>query len=333
MRTHAYSVDSSVRLVLVAVAVGLAACSGDSSPPESAGGGGLGGWLAGAGGSREGGAEVAASGGRTATEGGAVADGATADGAVADSSAPMGGNAAGGGGNAAGGSDASAAGGTASLGGAGARHDAGAGEDVQGDAPTKIDAANQDAGDASCGDVCSVDDANADHSNGADAQDSDANTCVIGTVTSQATASNLSLFGTPVYFNSGNPLPAGTYEVSYVDGCMKYSGGQGWTVNAYDGGCCSWRLIGESTSDEKLVLPGTIGWDPGAGAFASFDDCVTASLAAAPKQFVHGGGKLGIWLADSNYGDNLPGTSDRNPTFRLVKEGMCTDDAGDAASD
>ncbi len=175
---------------------------------------------------------------------------------------------------------------------------------------------------------------------GADASDSavdaiadaatDSSTCTIGEVTSEATASNLSLFGTPVYFNNGNSLPAGTYRITYVDGCMKYGGGQGWTVNAYAGGCCSWWLIGESTSEKKLVPPGTIGYAVGSGAYASFTDCEAASRQTPAQEFAHTGGRLGVWLQDSPYTDNLAGENGRNPRWRLVRLGACVDGGMDA---
>jgi hypothetical protein len=148
--------------------------------------------------------------------------------------------------------------------------------------------------------------------------------CTLGEVTSSATADNLSLFGTPVYFAGGRSLPAGTYQVTYVDGCMKYSSGQGWTVNAYnETGCCQWWLIGSSTSDRLLEMPGTIGYAPGMGAFANFEDCVTASKASPPKQFQHPGGVLGIWLQDNPYSDNTAGENGRNPTWQLDSVGVC----------
>jgi hypothetical protein len=148
--------------------------------------------------------------------------------------------------------------------------------------------------------------------------------CVVGEVSSDATASNLSLFGTPVYFNGGEALPAGTYEVTYVDGCIRYGGGQGWTVNAYDaGGCCNWWLIGETTSELVVVLPGTIGYAVGSGAFAVFEECVAASQAAPPVEFEHAGGPLAIWLRDSPYSDNSAGEDGRNPKWRLRRLSDC----------
>lgn len=153
-------------------------------------------------------------------------------------------------------------------------------------------------------------------------------TCNIGEATSEATASDLSLFGTPVYFNDGDSIPPGTYRISYVDGCMKYGGGQGWTVNAYDqGGCCHWWLIGANTSDTILVPPGTIGFAAGSGAFADFQECVTASRAAPAKDFEHAGGKLGIWLQDSPYTDNSAGEGG-NPKWKLERLGACVDGGG-----
>jgi hypothetical protein len=147
---------------------------------------------------------------------------------------------------------------------------------------------------------------------------------VIGDASSDATANDLSLFGTPVFFDGGQTLPAGTYEVTYLDGCIHYGSGQGWTVNAYDaGGCCNWWLIGATTSDQRLVLPGTIGWQAGAGAFNDFEECVAASLVVPPVTFEHAGGPLGIWLRDSPYSDNSAGLDGRNPKWRLRRVGDC----------
>ena len=148
--------------------------------------------------------------------------------------------------------------------------------------------------------------------------------CSYGVAESSATASDLSLFGTAAYFNGGQPLPAGHYVVTYVDGCMKYGSGQGWTVNAYADGHDGWWLVGATTSDKLLVLPGTVGYAAGAGAFDAFEDCVTASKLSTPVTFTHAGGVLGIWLQDSPYSDNSAGENDRNPAWRLERTD-CTD--------
>ncbi len=56
------------------------------------------------------------------------------------------------------------------------------------------------------------------------------------------------VFGQTTYFAGGAPLPAGRYTLTYVDGCMKYSGDQGWTVNAYTQASSAdeWYLVGAS---------------------------------------------------------------------------------------
>ena len=150
--------------------------------------------------------------------------------------------------------------------------------------------------------------------------------CTFGQAASQASATDLGLFGTPAYFNNDQPLPAGTYRLTYVDGCMKYGSGQGWTVNAYANGTDAWWLVGATTADKILVLPGTAGYAPDAGAFSDFASCVAASLLSAPVTFNHTGGVLGVWLQDNPYSDNTAGEDDRNPTWRL--DGVDCTDAG-----
>jgi hypothetical protein len=155
--------------------------------------------------------------------------------------------------------------------------------------------------------------------------------CTFGQASSQATASDLNLFGTVAYFNGGQPLPAGSYKLTYVDGCMMYGSGQGWTVNAYADGHDGWWLVGATSSDKILVLPGTIGYAPDAGAFSDFAGCVAASLLSPPVTFLHQGGVLGVWLQDSPYSDNTAGENDRNPSWRL--DGVDCTDAGTPRAD
>jgi hypothetical protein len=147
---------------------------------------------------------------------------------------------------------------------------------------------------------------------------------VIGDAENVGAAQDVNLFGQVAYFASGQPIPAGRYEVSYVDGCMKYASFQGWTINALSG-CCEWWLVGNNTGDRKLVLPGTLGMMAGEGAFANFEDCTAANLQVPPMEFDHNGGPLGVWLADSPYSDNLPGLDGRNPRWRLTRLNDCTD--------
>jgi hypothetical protein len=66
-----------------------------------------------------------------------------------------------------------------------------------------------------------------------------------------------------------------------------------------------------------------MGYMPGEGGFANFEDCVAANLLVPPIAFDHAGGVLGVWLADSPYDDNLPGIDGRNPRWRLTRLSEC----------
>ncbi len=141
-----------------------------------------------------------------------------------------------------------------------------------------------------------------------------ADPCDIGTASSIATASDLAVFGQVVPFAGGQSLAAGVYEVSYVDGCIKYGGGQKWTVNAYGTGSYDWMLVGATSADRIAVLPGAIG----ISTYDVFEDCVTASKLAAPLRISHPGGPLGVYLVDSPYEDNVAGENGRNPSWKLT---------------
>jgi hypothetical protein len=149
-------------------------------------------------------------------------------------------------------------------------------------------------------------------------------TCDFGSAGSFATQTQLDLFGSIVYFSDGASLPAGRYRLSYVDGCMKYAGDQGWTIHAYAGGAsAAWWIVGDTSAARITVPPGTVGYSTAAGAFTNFDDCVAANTALGPTEFDFEGGKLGVWLLDSNYGDNLAGVGGRNPRWQLTLLGAC----------
>jgi len=159
---------------------------------------------------------------------------------------------------------------------------------------------------------------------GDDGGQGDEDACSLGEAMSHAAADSPDEFAVPVFLNGGVAVPAGRYRVSYVDGCMKYSGTQGWAVNAYDEtGCCNWWIVGETSFDRKIEAPGTIGFLVGQGGFQDFDACVNANRAIAPRTFEHAGGRLAIWLADSPYGDNLPGLDGRNPKWRIDRLASC----------
>lgn len=151
-------------------------------------------------------------------------------------------------------------------------------------------------------------------------------TCVVGTATSTAAATTLSLFGTPIYFDNGAALAAGTYRLKNNGGCIKYGAGQNWTVHAYANGVVSWWIVGDNTSAPITVPPGTIGFErvPGSadrdiGSFADFTQCDNANRALPSRDFTHAGGKLGIWLKDDIYSDNTAGENGRNPSWTLSR--------------
>lgn len=147
--------------------------------------------------------------------------------------------------------------------------------------------------------------------------------CAFGTASSLATPGNLDLFGTIAYFGDGGALPAGSYRVQYVDGCMKYSSSQDWTIHAYASGSSGWWLVGATSAQQYLMPPGTVGYASSNGAFAAFADCVAANLLLPPTDFEFDGGVLGVWLQDSPYSDNLAGEDGRNPAWKLTRRGAC----------
>lgn len=146
--------------------------------------------------------------------------------------------------------------------------------------------------------------------------------CNIGESTSLATPETVQLFGAVSYYAEGAVLDAGRYRVTYVDGCMKYSSAQDWAIHAYADGSIAWYL-GSTTGDKAVLLPGTVGILEGAGGYADFEACVQANLQLEPVEFEFAGGQLGVWVADSNYGDNVPGEANRNPKWRLERLGAC----------
>jgi hypothetical protein len=144
-------------------------------------------------------------------------------------------------------------------------------------------------------------------------------TCEVGEAQSPAAPGSLDLFGQIAYFGAGDELPAGHYRVSYVDGCMKYASDQAWAIHAYENGTIGWWL-GTSSGDKLVLLPGTVG----ISAFTSFESCVAANAVLASIDFEFAGGKLGVWLADNNYGDNVAGVDGRNPIWKLtLLDGAC----------
>jgi len=152
----------------------------------------------------------------------------------------------------------------------------------------------------------------------------DAGLCTLGSAANLATDQALDLFGNVVYYLDGGALPAGRYQVKYLDGCLKYDFVFNWSVNGGTPGTNGWFLVRNDTSDRIAQPPGT-GFDgtSTAGGFANFDDCVAANKALAPTEFDFDGGKLGVWLSDSPYQDNVAGTNGRNPKWALTYLEKC----------
>jgi hypothetical protein len=117
------------------------------------------------------------------------------------------------------------------------------------------------------------------------------------------------------YFNQGASVPAGRYRVAYTGGCMKFGPPVNWTVHNFL--AISWSLIGETNTLSIAALPGPVGVG-----YVNFDECVAAGLAIAPIEIEHTGGKLGVWLSDAPYTDNVPGEKG-NPTWRLIPLAGC----------
>jgi hypothetical protein len=133
--------------------------------------------------------------------------------------------------------------------------------------------------------------------------------------------------GEVTWFNEGLPVPPGRYSLRYLDGCMKFSSTNdfGWTVQGINSGpCCDWWLVGETAADRRLRLPaGKDAETLAQGAALDFATCVAANLTAPTATYMHRGGKLGIWLKDITYGDNVAGESGRNPRWELSGNVTC----------
>jgi hypothetical protein len=144
-------------------------------------------------------------------------------------------------------------------------------------------------------------------------------TCGLGAAASFATNADLDLFGQIVYYEDGGALPKGRYRAKYVGGCMKYDFIFDWQVqaSARDAGGGGFWFVGD-TSDDRIVMA------PGATmSYADFDACVAASLAIPAEEFDFDGGKIGVWLNDNPYQDNVAGEDGGNPKWQLTLLGTC----------
>ena len=175
------------------------------------------------------------------------------------------------------------------------------------------------AGDASTGATPGAGDAGGLFASDAAAPEGGDSLCDLGAAASFATNSDLNLFGQIVYYEEGGALPPGRYRATYVDGCMKYDFIFSWQVQGStpDAGGSGFWFVGNTSDDRIAMAPGTT------AAYADFDACVGANLAATPEEFEFDGGKLGVWLNDDPYIDNVAGENGRNPKWQLTLLGVC----------
>jgi hypothetical protein len=143
--------------------------------------------------------------------------------------------------------------------------------------------------------------------------------CDYGSAAPEGSAADLTRLARVVYFGGGAVLPAGSYRVRYDDGCLKYSGLEGWTV--HNGVNAGLWLVGAQPSTRLARPPGTVGVLAGIDAFADFEACVTANRALPPLVFSHGGGPIGLFLDDDVYTDDVLGRS--TPRYTLVRLAAC----------
>jgi len=133
--------------------------------------------------------------------------------------------------------------------------------------------------------------------------------CVDGAVQVQG-----DVLGQVKYINGGASLPAGDYVAIFDRGCMQFSSGAKWTVSEGTTGTYQWYLVGQQTSSRIAELPGT------KNSFNTFLECQTANQQLV-SQFHHNGGKVGVWLKDSSYNDNVVGQYP--PTWVIGRKISC----------
>lgn len=130
------------------------------------------------------------------------------------------------------------------------------------------------------------------------------------------------VYGNVVYFNNGNPIPAGTCTITYAGGCMQYAPGYGWTVHEAPpgivNGASGFWLVTTSGATRISMLPGNFDYQMTSTGYATFDACMTANFAQDTPMVVQWpGGVLGVWLEDYPYNDNTGGPGGDNPTWDM----------------
>jgi hypothetical protein len=143
------------------------------------------------------------------------------------------------------------------------------------------------------------------------------------------------------YYAHGAVLPAGRYQLSYVDGCATFGGrpsdglNVGWTVNGQATMPGVWGCyLAAADGAAFAVTPGTTGTFAGpstddgiGGAFMTYAECVEANCDLPAFEFDFPGGKLGVGRDGGGVGsvDDLGGEAEGgvSPTFRLYRMDGC----------
>lgn len=111
------------------------------------------------------------------------------------------------------------------------------------------------------------------------------------------------------YFAGGANLPAGLYQVTFVEGALKYIGSDDYQVNR--DASHGYRVIHSSGTFQQESAP--------VGIYTAYatQAALESALGGDTVVFSHTGGPIGMFLADNYYGDNVAGAP--NPTFLLTR--------------
>lgn len=113
--------------------------------------------------------------------------------------------------------------------------------------------------------------------------------------------------GTTVWFDGGAAIAAGTYDLTYIEGAMKYRNADDAQWKIHRDAKYGWRIV-DINGKVKAKCPGrTVG-------YTSQAECEAAN-AGATTSFVWPGGVMGLKLVDLLYRDNVAGGP--NPTFEV----------------
>lgn len=119
--------------------------------------------------------------------------------------------------------------------------------------------------------------------------------------------------GTRSYWNLAQDIPAGNYRIAYVNGAVRYNASGEWWLNHDNNSPFGGYRIAYNNDAATAVFPGTASSTDGTHFFSQAE--VEAANAGRSITFAHTGGRIGVYLSDQPYADNLPGSP--NPTFKL----------------